>query len=87
MACSAGSACHAVHAPVVTGNDTTLTTAPAAKISDVLRALNVPEDFALGTLRLSFGRHTTEQDIDIAAATIISAVKAAWKSQSKVMTY
>ena len=75
MACSAGSACHAVHAPVASGDHST--PAPAAKISDVLRAMNVPEDFALGTLRLSFGRHTTEQDIDIAAATIIAAVSAA----------
>lgn len=55
---------------------------PAAKISDVLRAMDVPTDFALGTLRLSFGRHTTERDIDVAAATIIATVKAAWKSQS-----
>jgi len=83
VACSAGSACHAVHAPVASGNHSTPAATPAAKISDVLRAMNVPEDFALGTLRLSFGRHTTEQDIDITAATIIAAVKAAWKkSQS-----
>ncbi len=73
-----------MHAPVVTGDHATPTptATPAAKISDVLRALIVPEDFALGTLRLSFGRHTTEQDIYVAATTIIAAVKAAWKSQS-----
>ncbi len=51
---------------------------PAAKISDVLKAMHVPVDYALGTLRLSFGRHTTEQEIDSAAATIIAAVKNAW---------
>lgn len=72
VACSAGSACHAVHAEPGQA-------APAAKISDVLQAMDVPLDFALGTLRLSFGRHTTESDIDIAAAAIVDAVKAAWK--------
>ena len=47
-------------------------------ISDVLKAMAVPTEYALGTLRLSFGRHTTEEDIDSAAASIISAVKTCW---------
>jgi len=72
VACSAGSACHAVHAEPGQA-------APAAKVSDVLRAMNVPQEFALGTLRLSFGRHTTESDIDVAASAIIDAVKEVWK--------
>ena len=49
------------------------------KMSDVLAAMGVPEDFGFGTLRLSFGRHTTEKDIDTAVEHIITAIKTAWK--------
>lgn len=59
VACSAGSACHA----------------DSTQASPVLRAMHVPDDFALGTLRLSFGRHTSEREIDDAASRVISAVK------------
>lgn len=48
-------------------------------MSDVLAAMGVPEDFGFGTLRLSFGRHTTEKDIDTAVEHIITAIKTAWK--------
>jgi cysteine desulfurase len=58
VACSAGSACHSEQTTV----------------SPVLRAMLVPEDFALGTLRLSWGRHTTEAEIDLAAKHIAQAV-------------
>lgn len=80
VACSAGSACHAV----TVGAHTMASAAHPAedKVSDVLKALRVPEDFALGTLRLSFGRHTTEQDIDTAAKCIVTAVKECWNAQS-----
>jgi len=58
VACSAGSACHSEH----------------TTISAVLRAMQVPEEFALGTLRLSWGRHTTEAELDLAAKHIAHAV-------------
>jgi cysteine sulfinate desulfinase/cysteine desulfurase-like protein len=55
--------------------------APEVKMSDVLLAMGVPEEFGFGTLRLSLGRHSTEQDVDTAAAHIIAAIQAAWNKQ------
>ncbi len=43
-------------------------------VSHVLAAMNVPEDVALGTIRLTLGRYTTEQEIDTAAKLIKSAI-------------
>ena len=51
VACSAGSACHA-------------NAAAGGSISAVLVAMGIPKRYALGTLRLSFGRHTTTNDVD-----------------------
>ena len=63
VAASASAACH---------------TADVAKssISFVLLALEVPTEFAVGTLRLSVGRHTTPADIERAAGLILDAAKA-----------
>lgn len=61
VAASAGAACH-------TGD-------AAASISGVLVAMDVPETYAVGTLRLSVGRHTTVQDIEKGAGKIVDAVK------------
>jgi len=60
VAASAGAACH-------TG---------ATSISGVLLALRVPEPYALGTLRLSVGRHTTPDDVDEAADRLADAILA-----------
>ena len=39
------------------------------QISHVLKAINVPEEYALGTIRISLGKDNTDQDvIDIANA-------------------
>jgi cysteine desulfurase len=59
VAASAGAACH---------SDT-------VQISDVLKAINVPLEWAKGTLRLTTGRMTTAADIDKAVQVICSAVK------------
>jgi cysteine desulfurase len=59
VAASAGAACH---------SDT-------VQISDVLTAMNVPLDWAKGTLRLTTGRMTTAADIDKAVQVICAAVK------------
>lgn len=75
VACSAGSACHAVH---IESDAQGHASAPAVKMSDVLAAMGVPEEFGFGTLRLSLGRHSTEQDVDVAAGHIVAAIKAAW---------
>mmetsp|Transcript_29731 Transcript_29731/g.70661 ORF Transcript_29731/g.70661 Transcript_29731/m.70661 type:complete len:425 (+) Transcript_29731:170-1444(+) len=56
VACSAGSACHS-------SNQTSY--------SSVLKALEVPPAYAIGTLRLSVGPDTVEEEIDFAAAAII----------------
>jgi cysteine desulfurase len=58
VAASAGAACHA----------------GALEISHVLRAMNVPPEFARGALRLSTGRTTTLQDIQTALDAIAAAV-------------
>ncbi len=59
VACSAGSACHA----------------SGGKISGVLIAMNVPTEYARGTLRLSVGPTTTIDEVDKAAEKIIKEIK------------
>jgi cysteine desulfurase len=63
VAASAGAACHST----------------GGSISSVLLAMNVPESFARGTLRLSVGPTTTTQDIDEASEIIARAARAQWK--------
>ena len=58
VAASAGAACH---------SDT-------IEVSGVLKAMKVPMSWAIGTLRLTTGRGTTEADIDRAVAVISRAV-------------
>ncbi len=58
VAASAGAACHA---------DT-------VEVSHVLKAMAVPLDWAKGTLRLSTGRKTIKEDIDMAVMIITNAV-------------
>jgi cysteine desulfurase len=59
VAASAGAACHA---------DT-------IEVSGVLKAMDVPLNWAKGTLRLTTGRRTTETEIDTAVDVICAAVK------------
>jgi len=59
IAASAGAACHA----------------DLVKISHVLKAMKVPQDWAMGTIRFSVGRKTTEDEIDIAIEVIRTAMK------------
>jgi cysteine desulfurase len=60
VAASAGAACHS------TGD---------GDISAVLRAMNVPDDFARGTLRLTVGPRTTAVEVDQASVIIAHEVK------------
>ncbi len=55
---SAGAACHSDH----------------LEVSSVLEAMQVPLEYAMGTLRFSVGRYTTEQEIDRALVEIARAV-------------
>ncbi len=59
VAASAGAACHS----------------DMVQISGVLKAMNVPLEWAKGTLRLTTGRMTTSADIDEAVQVICEAVK------------
>ncbi len=55
---SAGSACHS----------------SSVEISPVLRAINIEESVAAGTVRISTGRYTTQKEIDFAVNAITNAV-------------
>lgn len=59
VAASTGSACHA----------------GVSKPSDVLLAMGLEPDLALGALRLSLGRYTTAEEIDFAAARLGAALR------------
>jgi cysteine desulfurase len=59
IAASAGAACHS----------------DRVDISPVLLAMNVPEEYARGTIRFSTGRRTSESEIRYAARMIVETVK------------
>ena len=58
VAASAGAACHS----------------DQVQVSHVLAAMQVPTEYAMGTLRFSTGRFTTQQEIDRAAAEVLQVV-------------
>ncbi len=60
VAASAGAACHS---------------SGEIAVSHVLQAMNVPQDYAMGTLRLSVGKFTTEEEIDRAVKVIAQGVR------------
>lgn len=59
VAASPGAACHS----------------DGVQVSSVLKAMQVPEEYAQGTIRFSVGRFTTEEEIDRAAEAILTAVE------------
>ncbi|MCK4358675.1 MAG: selenide, water dikinase SelD [Candidatus Cloacimonetes bacterium] len=59
VAASAGAACHS----------------DRIDVSAVLQAMNVPIDYAMGTIRFSTGKFTTEEEIEQAAEIIIKTVQ------------
>lgn len=62
VACSAGSACHS-------------SSGSTMSYSAILKAMNVPPEFAVGTLRLSVGPNTSPEDVDFAADVIVKEAK------------
>jgi cysteine desulfurase len=58
VAASAGAACHS----------------EGVEVSTVLTAMQVPLDYAMGTVRFSVGRPTTEAEVDTAAEVVADAV-------------
>jgi selenium donor protein len=59
VAASAGAACHA----------------DKVDVSHVLEAMEIPSEIAMGTIRFSTGRMTTEEDIKLAASEIIGVIE------------
>jgi cysteine desulfurase NifS/selenium donor protein len=59
VAASAGAACHS----------------DSVELSPVLTAMSVPEEFAMGTVRFSTGKATTEDEVDRAVETLAGAVR------------
>jgi cysteine desulfurase len=59
VAASAGAACHS----------------DGVTVSSVLQAMNVPLEYAMGTIRFSVGRFTTEQEIDRATEDIVRVIE------------
>lgn len=59
VAASPGAACHA----------------GGVDVSHVLRAMGVPDEYALGTIRLSVGRYTDDEEIDQAIDEIVSVAQ------------
>jgi cysteine desulfurase len=56
----------------------------AGSISSILRAMQVPESFARGTLRLSLGPKTEAKDVDQASDIIANGVKEQWATAGKL---
>ncbi|KAL7512979.1 hypothetical protein ACHAXN_011217 [Cyclotella atomus] len=63
VACSAGSACHSS------------SSSSGCSYSSILKTMEVPPEYAVGTLRLSVGPDTTSEDIDRAASIIVEEVR------------
>jgi cysteine desulfurase len=59
VAASAGAACHADN----------------VQISHVLDAMHIPEEIAMGTIRFSTGRNTTEKEIEKAATEVVKVIR------------
>ena len=62
VACSAGSACHS-------------SSSETMSYSSILKAMNVPPEHAVGTLRLSVGPDTNEEEVDFAVEVIVKEAK------------
>ncbi len=73
LAASAGAACHAQDAD---GGG-------HAVVSSVLSAMGVSQDYAMGTLRLSVGRHSVQEDVDTAVRLILEEAGAQGIMQRK----
>jgi mevalonate kinase len=52
--------------------------------SAVLQAIQVPEDFALGTVRLSCGRYSTKSDIETVAIELLTIVYGMWMRKGTI---
>jgi cysteine sulfinate desulfinase/cysteine desulfurase-like protein len=83
VACSTGSACHSV--PTASSSSASSaepnkssTTSPVYTPSEVLQAMKVSPEFGIGTLRLSLGRYSSEEEVDQIARYISEEVLSQW---------
>ena len=72
VAVSTGSACHALPS----AHDSNVYTP-----SEVLQALGVSNEYGIGTLRLSLGRFTTEEEVDSIGKFISEEVLKQWQTK------
>ena len=70
VAASAGAACHAEH----------------VEVSHVLKAMQVPVQYAMGTIRFSVGRNTTNNEIVRAIEEISAVIKRLEPNEEKVLS-
>lgn len=70
VAVSTGAACHAHE----------------IRLSPVLCAMGITPEWGMGTLRLSLGRYTTADDIDVGARAIAAGVRAVDQQNSEMLT-
>jgi len=84
MAASASAACHTADIAESQASVKRCSNSAAERktTSFVLTALGVPYDFALGTLRLSVGRHTTLDEVDRGADLITASAKRQLQQQN-----
>ncbi len=54
---------------------------PHYVVSEVLQAMQIQEDYGLGTIRISFGRYTTNDEIEVAVQEILRVVSAMWRKK------
>ena len=65
VACSAGSACHSSSSESI----------HTMSYSSILKALEIPPEYAFGTLRLSVGPDTSEDEVDFAGDVIVKEAR------------
>lgn len=54
-------------------------------VSEVLQAMQVSDDYGLGTVRLSLGRYSTVSDVHMAVKELLSVVHMMWKKKGIIV--
>jgi cysteine sulfinate desulfinase/cysteine desulfurase-like protein len=78
VAISAGSACHSVDLSVSSASAPTSLYTP----SEVLQAIGISSEYGVGTIRISFGRYSTEEEAHQTATEIATTVTKMWQEKN-----
>lgn len=70
VAASAGAACHT----------------DSISVSATLKAMNVPLEYAMGTIRFSVGRYTTQAEIETAVNEIVAVIEKLWDEKNSKLS-